>query len=487
MQEQFAALIAEEFGFPFTPMQSKATMALARFVLTPLPDCAFILRGYAGTGKTSLIGAFVRVMKRLERDVVLMAPTGRAAKVLAKHAGTEAHTIHKVIYRQQTFNGEGTKFSIGFNKLKNAIFIVDEASMIAIDDGGASIFGTGQLLDDLIRFVYEGTGCRLLLLGDTAQLPPVGAEESPALMKSVIEQYGLRVGQADLTEVVRQGEQSGVLSNATMLRQSISEEKEELPAIRVSGSGEVRLMPGDELIEALATDYQDYGTQDTIVITRSNKRANIFNNGIRAQILDREDQLNRGDLIMAVKNNYFWTERAAKELPKGERLPMDFIANGDTAEIVRIRNVHEQFGFRFADATLCFPDYGDFEIDCRVLLDTLNSESPSLTHEESQHLYEEVLKDYADIPQKKERMKKLREDPYYNALQIKYAYAITCHKAQGGQWARVYIDQGFIPPDTSRTSYIRWLYTAFTRTTDRVYLVNWPKEQTIRTDNEETQ
>ena len=283
----------------------------------------------------------------------------------------------------------------------------------------------------------------------------------------------VKIGSADLTEVVRQSSESDVLTGATLIRTLLMQGFEGIPPIHTDRQGEVRALPGNELIESLVSDYQTYGADSVIVVTRSNKRANIYNNGIRSRIFDREEQLTRGDLIMAVKNNYFWTEQYAKTLGKDESMPLSFIANGDTAEVVRIRNVHEQYGFLFADATLRFADYDDFEMDCRVLLSTLQSESPSLTRDESNRLYEQVLADYQHIPLKKDRMKALRQDPYYNALQIKYAYAVTCHKAQGGQWARVYVDQGFVPDDVSWSSYLRWLYTAFTRTTERVYLVNW--------------
>lgn len=475
LNDEIYSLLSREFGFDFTPSQAKAALLLTHFITTPKADAACILRGYAGTGKTSLVSALVRVMKLLKRDVVLLAPTGRAAKVFSHYAHTPAYTIHRVIYRQETFQGEYTHFSLGFNKLRHALFIVDEASMISSGQRmySESLFGTGELMDDLIRYVYSGEGCRLLMVGDTAQLPPVGEEESPALSNEVLTSYGLLVGSADLTEVVRQSKDSDVLSGATRLRELLQQDFVGIPSLHTDNHGEVRIMPGNELIESLVTDYQNFGVDNVIVVTRSNKRANIYNNGIRSRIFDREDELTRGDMVMAVKNNYFWTEQAAKHLPKGETLPLSFIANGDTAEVQRIRNVHEQYGFRFADATLCFTDYDGFEMDCRVLLSTLNSESPSLTSEESNRLYEKVLEDYMHIPQKKERMKALRQDPYYNALQLKYAYAVTCHKAQGGQWARVYVDQGFVPDDATGASYLRWLYTAFTRTTERVYLVNW--------------
>lgn len=498
ISQLFAQHIADEFPHSFTPHQYEAALKIGEFLSDPRTDQAFILRGYAGTGKTSLVGAVVRVWQRLNRNVMLLAPTGRAAKVFSLHAGLPAYTIHKVIYRQQTFAGEDTHFDRGWNAAKEMLFIVDEASMVA-QQGGGLLFGTGNLMDDLIQYVYSGTQCRLMLVGDTAQLPPVGEEESPALQPQVLEQYGLHVRMVELTEVVRQAEASLVLRNATHLRLHISafdgsevsgtyahddtveEEINDngLPLITVGERSEVCIMPGNELIDALETSYRNWGIDDTIIITRSNKRANIYNNGIRARIFDREELLERGDLIMVVKNNYYWTALAQTQLPKDEIVPMTFIANGDSAEVLRLHNVHEMHGFLFADATLRFPDYDDYPLDCRLLLSTLQSESPSLTHAEATVLYEAVYADYADIPNRRERMKAIRQDPYYNALQIKYAYAITCHKSQGGQWHEVYVDQGYIPDDADPVGYLRWLYTAFTRTSAQLYLVNWPEEQTI--------
>lgn len=512
----FAQAIAEEFPHVFTPHQQKAAERIGAFLADPRDNQAFILRGYAGTGKTSLVAAVVRVWQRLDRSVVLLAPTGRAAKVLSMHAGIPAFTIHKVIYRQETFKGEDTRFDRGWNPSKDALFIVDEASMIPSGKGepvwssafasgstGQPIFGNGNLLEDLIHFVYSGSRCRMMFVGDTAQLPPVGDNESPALRPSALKVYGLDVTGAQLTEVVRQDNISAVLREATKLREHINALTRPAPAganAFAQGNGassgatasladasrptiltkgdELHVTPGDELIDALETSYRNWGTDQTIVVTRSNKRANVYNNGIRARIFDREDILTRGDLIMAVKNNYFWTAEAQKEMPKGETLPMPFIANGDSAEVVRFRNIHEMHGFTFADATLCFTDYDDLEIDCRILLDTLQSESPSLTREEQQRLFQSVLLDYMDIKNERERMKAVRQDPYYNALQIKYAYAVTCHKAQGGQWHEVFVDQGYLPDDLDPVAYMRWLYTAFTRTSENLYLVNWPSEQT---------
>ncbi len=477
LSEHLRRIVNAEFPFEPTLQQAAAIEALSRFVVSDAPMPAFVLRGYAGTGKTSLVAALVRALKRFGRQPVLLAPTGRAAKVFSRYAGCTAYTIHKAIYRQQAFNGEDTRFTLGFNKLHRAVFVVDEASMISARSSGASVFGTGCLLDDLVRYVYEGEGCRLLFVGDTAQLPPVGEDESPALSGEWLARLGLHVAGVELSEVVRQAEASGVLWNATRLRRLVGGGRPDFPRIRTRGFDDVRVVPGDELIEELAGAYGCCGVDDTIVVTRSNRRAVVYNNGIRARVFDREGELTRGDLVMAVKNNYYWAEQAAAALPEGQRLPFDFIANGDIAEVRRLRNVHELYGFRFADATLCWPDYDGYELTCRVVLDTLQSEAPALTTAERDRLFEEVAADYAHIRNRRERMKQLRQDPYYNALQIKYAYAVTCHKAQGGQWSRVFVDQGYLgdlPPDDA---YLRWLYTAFTRTSDRLYLVNWPRGQ----------
>lgn len=466
--------------FTLTPSQSQAVQVLKQFLNSAEPQVACILRGYAGTGKTTLVGMLVKSLRAQRRGVVLLAPTGRAAKVFSAHAGEPAYTIHKAIYRQSTFNGEDTAFALGYNKSQGLVFIVDEASMITATDSSASIFGSGNLLEDLLRFVFEADNCKILFVGDEAQLPPVGEERSPALLAETLRYYGMQVFETTLTDVVRQEEQSLILQNATALRQLIAEQRLELPVIQGAKQGQVRFVPGDELIESLVSSYREHGTEGTIVITRSNKRANVYNNGIRSRIFDREEELTRGDMVMVVSNNYYWTVEARRGLSAEEisalTLP-DFLANGDIMEVVRLRNVHEQYGFRFADATLRMPDYDDSEIECRVLLSTLQSESPSLSSQEREKLFQAILADYADIPSKRERMKQLRADPYYNALRLKYAYAVTCHKSQGGQWQHVYIDQGYLGDEGIDLSYLRWLYTAFTRAVDTVFLVNWPKEQ----------
>ena len=458
-------------NFPYKPTfeQENVVKMLADFLFSRKSEELFLLKGYAGTGKTSLIGALVKTLDQLEQKCILLAPTGRAAKVFSHYAGHPAYTIHKKIYRQRSFSNEMDNFSINDNLHQHTLFIVDEASMIANDGLSGSMFGTGRLLDDLIQYVYSGQGCRLMLIGDTAQLPPVGEEESPALSADVLKGYGLEVYEAMLTEVVRQLHDSGILWNATELRRYIAEDDFfTLPMIKVEGFPDVKVVPGNELIEAINDSYDQVGLDETIVVCRSNKRANIYNKGIRNMILYREEELESGDLLMVAKNNYFWTE-GCKEI--------DFIANGDIAVVRRVRRERQMYGFRFADVTLCFPDYNDLELEMTVLLDTLHTETPALPKELNDKLFYSVLEDYADITIKRERMKKMKADPYYNALQVKYAYAVTCHKAQGGQWKRVFLDQGYMTEDMLSPDYFRWLYTAFTRATETLYLVNWPKEQ----------
>ena len=442
----------------------------------------FLLRGYAGTGKTTLVGALVKTLAELKQPVVLMAPTGRAAKVFSSYAGCPAYTIHKRIYRQKSITDDSS-FSLNVNLSKHTLFIVDEASMISNEGLSSSVFGTGRLLDDLIQYVYSGEGCRLMLMGDIAQLPPVGEEESPALSTQVLSSYGLEVFELTLTQVMRQLSESGILYNATKIREKLTSQETiaidgallNFSPANLEGSvfPDVRRVAGDELIESIESSYSRWGSDDCMVICRSNKRANIYNQGIRNRILYREDELTSGDRLMVVKNNYYWVERIARE--EHQPQPLSFIANGDIAVVRRVRRTRELYGFRYADVLLRFPDYDDYELEATVLLDTLYSESPALTREESNRLFEAVMEDYADIPQKKERHRKLREDPHFNALQIKFAYAVTCHKAQGGQWGCIYLDQGYLPPDTSPIDYYRWLYTAFTRATEQVYLVNWPE------------
>lgn len=471
--DDLGALIRENFLHNPTKEQEKAISLLSDFLLSREQDSIFLLKGYAGTGKTSLLAALVRTMQQLRLRVMLLAPTGRAAKVLSNYAGAPAFTIHRKIYRQKSIT-EMDVFQNNINMRQDTLFIVDEASMIANDAHEQTMFGTGRLLDDLMQYVYSCNGCRLLLVGDTAQLPPVGETESPALSRTMLEGYGMEVTELCLTQVVRQLEESGILWNATMLRSLIqNDDVYAFPKLRGKSFPDIKVLPGNELIEALEQSYRNHGTDGTIVVTRSNKRANIFNNGIRTRILDYETELSGGDLIMVAKNNYYWTER--EQAANGVAADaMTFIANGDVAIVRRMRNERSFYGFRFADVTLCFPDYDHRELDVTILLDTLQSESPALTGQQQETLFNGVWEDYPELTNKRDRMKRLRQDIYYNALQIKYAYAVTCHKAQGGQWEHVYIDQGYINEEMLSPDYFRWLYTAITRATEQVYLVNWP-------------
>ena len=460
--------IRQTFGFTPTPEQEHALDVFSLFMTDRSEQVVMILRGSAGTGKTTLAGAIVKAMVALKQKLILLAPTGRAAKVFSLNAGHAAYTIHRRIYRQKSA-GDLSSFNLNDNLNRDTLFIIDEASMIANQGYGESAFGSGCLLDDLMQFVYNNQNCRMLLVGDKAQLPPVGEEESPALMADVLRCYGMKVYECDLNQVLRQSEESGILWNATRIRQMVTHiELTQLPKIRLEGFADIQVVPGDELIESLASSYSRVGLDDTIVITRSNKRANIYNQGIRNTVLDREDELCRGDQLMIVKNNYFWTE-GSKEIP--------FLANGDVAVVQRVRNIHELYGFRFAEVTMQLPDYDDYELTATVVLDSLTTEAPSLTREQQEQLYNAVLEDYQDIPLKSDQIKKLKSDRYYNALQIKFAYAVTCHKAQGGQWAHVYLDQGYMTDDMLTPDYIHWLYTAFTRATEKLFLVNWPASQ----------
>ena len=462
--------INQSLGLEPTAEQAHAIEVFSMFLSDRHEHVVMILRGSAGTGKTTLAGAIVKALVSLKQKMILMAPTGRAAKVFSLNAGHPAYTIHRRIYRQKSA-GDLSSFSLNDNLNRDTLFLVDEASMIANQGSGESSFGSGFLLDDLMRFVYNGQNCRMVLIGDKAQLPPVGEDESPALMADVLRGYGMKVYECDLNQVLRQSESSGILWNATQIRSILlSPSSFHLPRIKFLGFADIQIVPGDELIESLSSSYSHVGMDETMVITRSNKRANIYNQGIRNTVLDREDELCRGDLLMIVKNNYYWTE--------GEK-DIAFIANGDRAVVQRVRHVHEQYGFRFADVTMQFPDYDDYELTATVVLDSLTTEAPALTHDQQEQLYNAVLEDYADIPYKADRIKKLKSDRYYNALQIKFAYAVTCHKAQGGQWSYVYLDQGYMTDEMLSADYIHWLYTAFTRATEKLYLVNWPKTQVL--------
>lgn len=474
--------ILQQFGFPPTQEQAHALEVFAEFLTDRDPHAVMILRGSAGTGKTTLSGAIVRTLKEIRQKVMLLAPTGRAAKVFSLNSGSPAYTIHRRIYREKSFSGVEGQFNLNDNLYTDTLFMVDEASMIANMGLGGMSFGSGCLLDDLVHFVYQGRNDRLLLIGDKAQLPPVGEEESPALHAAMLEGYGLKVYECDLNEVLRQSEESGILYNATMIRQMITHDDiTQLPKIHFAGYSDIKPMPGAELIEALADSYHHVGLDDTIVVTRSNKRANIFNQGIRNMVLDREEELSQGDILMIVKNNYYWMEEERKSNNKlqSNEIPA-FLANGDRAKVLKVRRRIDLYGFRFATLLLQFPDYGNYELEATVLLDTLTSEAPALPHEQQEQLFHQIEEDYQDIPLKADRMKAIRQDQFFNALQVKFAYAVTCHKAQGGQWAHVYVDQGYMTDDMLNPDYIHWLYTAFTRATEMLFLVNWPETQTVQ-------
>lgn len=438
---------------------------MSQFLYDSDQRSAFLLRGYAGTGKTSLVSALIQTLPQLRVNCVLLAPTGRAAKVLSGYAHRPAFTIHKKIYMTATDASGALRTVRAINRHTYTLFIVDEASMIGIEPTSSH----HSLLEDLVDYVYDGSHCRLMLIGDTAQLPPVGQSESPALDERYLAaSFGLNVSSGELTEVVRQQHLSGILNNATSLRGQIASlvggDEAELPLFQTAPDV-VRLM-GEDLMETLFREYEGAALEDVVVVTRSNKRANLFNQGIRNSVLFREEEVNAGDYLMVVKNNYYWLDNDST---------IGFIANGDIVEVLSVRNVQELYGFRFADATLRFVDYPEEQPrDCKLMLSTLNSESPSLTSDEQASLYTTVMEDYADLPHKADRLRELRQNPYYNALQVKFAYALTCHKTQGGQWRTVIVDQGFLPPDMQLDrEYLRWLYTAFTRATERVYLLNF--------------
>ena len=462
---------------PFDPTscQDGLLRKIADFVSTDDSDI-LVVNGYAGTGKTTAVSAVISVMKEFQTKCVLLAPTGRAAKVLSSYSGQPAFTIHKHIYRQKSVGGDGFgQFSIAPNKDKETLFIVDEVSLIGIDAGqqqSTTAFGTGNLLEDLISFVRSGVECKVILIGDSAQLPPVGLDASPALLPEYMKMMG-GVQFAELVEVVRQQKESGILYNATMIRQLQSELEYGPGVMDICDLGletepfdDVERIGGGELIEKISDAYVAYGEDDTIILCRSNKRAIKYNLGIRSTVQFKEERLVRDDKLMIVKNCYQFLEGIEG---------MDYIANGDIAKLQKISKYEERYGLHFAEARISFPDYDDQEIVAKVILDTLESESASLTYEQSNMLYQGVNEDYSHITTKRKRYEAVREDKYYNALQLKYANAITCHKSQGGQWKCVFIDNPFWQEDLTVDD-LKWLYTAITRATEKVYLVNFKDE-----------
>lgn len=468
IKNHLKVLLSQHLPFSPTSCQGHLIDVLSAYITSHEPDEIMLIKGYAGTGKTTMIHALTQTLNSLKIRSVLMAPTGRAAKVMAAYSGMAAFTIHKKIYRQKSSSDGMGRFTLNKNLYKNTYFIVDEASMISNERNENSVFGSGRLLDDLLEYVYSGENCRLVLVGDTAQLPPVGLSVSPALEAFSLENYGFSVKEVELKEVVRQAEGSGILSNATEIRNLIGDNfgSSGFFPIHLNDFEDVERISGGDLIETISSCYDSYGFFETTVVTRSNKRANLFNKGIRGSILYKENEIERGDLLMVVKNNYFWPDEDSK---------LDFIANGDIAEIISIYGYEELYGFKYANVNLRFIDYEDVELDCKIFLETLSIESASFPYERNQQLFNAVSEDYIDIRNKRERWKKVKENPYFNALQVKYAYALTCHKAQGGQWKAVFIDHGYLTEDMLDTEYYRWLYTAFTRPTEKLYLVNFDK------------
>lgn len=454
-----------EKHFQHTPTaDQKSLLEKLSIFLSPVnTEKIFVIKGYAGTGKTSMVNTIARTLSRLDKSTLLMAPTGRAAKVLFNYSGRKAFTVHKIIYRLKAAAHGGTYFQLRENTFKNCVFIVDEASMIPGADSNSG-FLSGNLLDDLMQFVENGINCKIIFIGDVAQLPPVGLLVSPALDVKYLQNHFLQdnIDTFTLREVVRQQKDSGILSNATTLRNNLENKIKEI-AVRLFP--DVIKINGHELEDALNQAYSEYGRDGCIFITRSNKRAYKFNQEVRNRLLMREEEISAGDYLMVVKNNYHWLP------PESEA---GFIANGDMTELLKITNIHEAHGFRFADAIFRMLDYPEqANVEAKVILDTLAAETPSLTFEQSNELYRSVAEEYKHIPLKTERSKKIKEDPYYNALQIKFGYAVTCHKAQGGQWPAVFVDQGYLTDDMINTEYLRWLYTAFTRASEKLYLINF--------------
>jgi exodeoxyribonuclease V len=458
--------LCKNLGNTPTEDQSEALKKIASYICENNNDIIFLLTGYAGTGKTSVISSVVRTLDLLRMKAVLLAPTGRAAKVLASFAGKQAFTIHKKIYRQRSSKDGMGRFVLDRNLSRETYFIVDEASMVSNSSNENSIFGSGKLLEDLIEFVYSGTNCKLILVGDTAQLPPVGSIVSPALDSDALKEFGFGLIKTELKQVVRQSETSGILMNATQLRLQVSDYDLTKPKLDCNNFKDIVRLSGEDLIDEISTAYGTCGLEGTIIVVNSNKQANRYNQGIRNRIFFREEEVSPGDIVMVVKNNYSLAN---------EEDPTRFIANGDIAEVKKIRKYEERYGFRFAEMELWFPDYNQ-EIESKVMLDVLQIDTPALPSERSSELFHSVLADYVHLKTRKRQYDAVREDRYFNALQIKFAYAVTCHKAQGGQWERVFIDQGMFNRNEITIDYLRWFYTALTRATEKVYLVNFADE-----------
>ncbi|MDC7999996.1 AAA family ATPase [Aequorivita todarodis] len=465
---EFYGFLKNDFPHNTTAKQDIALQLLAKFVLGTGKNETFLLKGYAGTGKTTIVGSLVKNLGKVKKRSVLLAPTGRAAKVISNYSKKQAFTIHKKIYFPKAEKG-GVSFTLQENKHRDTIFIVDEASMIPDINQESKLFGNGSLLDDLMQYVYSGNNCKLLLIGDSAQLPPVHLSISPALDARVLEnQYSREVIQLELDEVVRQQKDSGILENATRIRERLDDELYE--AFKFSGVNfpdVIRPIDGQEIMDAINDSYSALGNEDTVIIVRSNKRANLYNQSIRERILFQESELSAGDYLMVVKNNYFWVDNTSEA---------GFIANGDIVEVLEIFAFKELYGFRFAEVKIRMVDYPNMKpLETVLLLDTLTSESPSLTYDESNKLYQEVMKDYASEKSKYKKFLAVKNNKYFNALQVKFSYAITCHKSQGGQWNTVFVEQPYLPNGIDK-EYLRWLYTAVTRAQEKLYLIGFKDE-----------
>ncbi|MCH9659829.1 MAG: AAA family ATPase [Bacteroidetes bacterium] len=466
---QFYGLLKSDFPHTVTPKQDVALQLLSKFVLSEEKNLTFLLKGYAGTGKTTLIGTLVKNLWKAQKSFVLLAPTGRAAKVITNYSGKQALTIHKKIYAPKSENGGKVVFNLQKNKARNVIFIVDEASMIPDINQDSKLFENGSLLDDLMQFVYSGNNCKLLLIGDTAQLPPVKLDVSPALESTTLENYyNKEVMQLELDEVVRQQQESGILYNATQIRNTLDGGfYESFKFAEAQYPEVVRPRDGQEIMDAINDCYSTLGNEDTVIIVRSNKRANIYNQNIRQRILFQEEELSAGDYLMVVKNNYFWVK------PHSEA---GFVANGDIIEVLEIFSFKELYGFKFAEVSIRMVDYPNMKpIETVLLLDTLTSETPSLSYDDSNKLYQEVRKDFADVKSNYKKFLSIKNNKYFNALQVKFSYAITCHKSQGGQWDTVFIEQPYLPNGIDK-DYLRWLYTAVTRAKNKLYLLGFKDE-----------
>jgi exodeoxyribonuclease-5 len=464
--EEIGKKIRENLGHPPTAGQERVIDALAIY-LRAREDSVFLIKGYAGTGKTTLVASVVKTLQAYKNKTVLLAPTGRAAKVMSSYSGSPAYTIHKKIYRQTRMVDGFGEFSLDRNTDRNTLFIVDEASMISNLSLELSIFGSGRLLDDLVSYVFSGAGCKLVLIGDDAQLPPVGFNQSDALDKSYLIRYGFPVNEFFLNEVVRQTSDSGILFNATEVRNRLKTDPKGFPGIVADGFPDFVKVTGQNLTELIETSHNEVGISETIVVCRSNKLANRYNLGIRNTVLRYEEELRINDLVMVVKNNYHWLRNSPE---------VDFIANGDILEVLRVRGSRDLYDLRFRDVMVRFTDYRELEFEAKIMLDTLTVDTPALDKERTRVFFAAVSEDYHTLKGKKHKADAIREDPYFNALQVKFAYAVTCHKAQGGQWKHVYIDQGWLAEENLNQEYYRWLYTAITRATEKVFLVNFRPE-----------